>query len=970
MNLALPTHAPHGLRFTDAATDLGAAVAGSYDPVLVVVSFVIAIVAAYATLLTTTRVAAAVHGVARIIWLSAGAFTMGSGIWAMHFIGMLAFTLPFTVTYGWGTTLLSLVPAIVASAVVIHMMSTPRMGTFRLHIAALIMASGIGAMHYTGMAAMMMNADMLYDPALFATSIVVAFALAALALTVKQRLGERRLSGIAQLVSAVVMGCAVACMHYTAMAATVYIPGVGAAVPASALSNPSLAIGTALLSAILLGAVMITTVVDQRFGDIRDRLHLILNSAGEGICGLDTEGRATFANPAAARMMGWDAAALIGRPIHDVLRVTRADGTAYAPDDCPTSTSLHDGKTQHSNAETFTRQDGTPVPVEYISTPMHARDGHIVGAVLTFRDRTEQRALEQDVAQKQHTGQIIQHLLSLALNDTPLATLLDHALHAILSAPFAAIEKKGGIFLADAKDQTLHLAAHTNLADPIRSQCKTIRFGQCLCGRAAESNQLIHASCVDERHEIGFDGMAEHGHYNVPITFRGEVRGVIVLYLPHGHERSDDEVQFLTAVADTLAGIIERKTTEARLRRMAKAVESAAESILILDAAGVIEYANPAFLNYSAFASEEVLGRRPRDIALQNPDPESTAAMRAALLSDGTWSGILHIERRDGRVHDEEHTVSSVRDPESGRITNYVALIRDVTERIQMEQQLRQAQKLESMGRLAAGIAHEINTPTQYVSDNTVFLQRAFTGLMDAVAAGNELLTAARASNTDHGAIEHAEVAFKKAKLDFLQKQVPPAFEQSLEGLEQVSRIVSAMKEFSHPAQDKTDLDLNRAIQSTITVARSEWKYVAEMHTEFDESLPLVPCLPGEFNQVILNIIVNAAHAISDVVGDGADGRGQIMVTTRHADDCAEIRIGDSGAGMSADVRAHIFDAFFTTKEVGKGTGQGLAIAYNVIVEKHGGTIDVESAPGEGTTFIIRLPLQAPTEAEHTKEAA
>ncbi len=299
----------------------------------------------------------------------------------------------------------------------------------------------------------------------------------------------------------------------------------------------------------------------------------------------------------------------------------------------------------------------------------------------------------------------------------------------------------------------------------------------------------------------------------------------------------------------------------------------------------------------------------------------------------------------------------------------FCAMIIDITERQRaeeergaMELRLRQAQKLESIGQLAAGIAHEINTPTQYVSDNTVFLQRAFDGLMGAVAAGNELLDAARSGGVNEDAIAHAEAAFKKAKLDFLQKQVPPAFEQSLEGLEQVSRIVSAMKEFSHPAQDKTRLDLNRAIQSTITVARNEWKYVAEMHTEFDESLPHVPCLPGEFNQVILNIIVNAAHAISDVVGDGADGRGQITVTTRHDDDCAEVRIGDTGAGMSEDVRARIFDAFFTTKEVGKGTGQGLAIAYNVIVEKHGGTIDVESAPGEGTTFILRLPLNATTD--------
>jgi len=298
-----------------------------------------------------------------------------------------------------------------------------------------------------------------------------------------------------------------------------------------------------------------------------------------------------------------------------------------------------------------------------------------------------------------------------------------------------------------------------------------------------------------------------------------------------------------------------------------------------------------------------------------------------------------------------------------------LAIKRDITEQLQLEQQLGQAQKLESIGQLAAGIAHEINTPTQYVNDNTVFLQRAFGSLLEAAQGSETLLEAARRGALGDDEIEQFAAVLKKAKLDFLQKQVPPAFDQSLEGLKRVSKIVGAMKEFSHPAQDKTNVDLNRAIQSTITVASNEWKYVAEINTEFDPALPPVYCLPGAFNQVVLNIIVNAAHAIGDVVGDGGNGRGLITVSTQQVNDWAEVRISDTGAGMPAEVRARIFDAFFTTKEVGKGTGQGLAIAYNVVVEKHGGTIDVESEPGQGTTFIIRLPLQQP-EAETEEQAA
>ncbi|MCB1958664.1 MAG: hypothetical protein KDG55_23570, partial [Rhodocyclaceae bacterium] len=155
-------------------------------------------------------------------------------------------------------------------------------------------------------------------------------------------------------------------------------------------------------------------------------------------------------------------------------------------------------------------------------------------------------------------------------------------------------------------------------------------------------------------------------------------------------------------------------------------------------------------------------------------------------------------------------------------------------------------------------------------------------------------------------------------------------------------------------------LDINRAMASTATVASNEWKYVAELVTDFDPELPQVPVMPGDFNQVILNMIVNAAHAIGDVVGDGANGRGTITLSTRKEADWAEIRISDTGCGMTPEVAARIFDPFFTTKGVGKGTGQGLAITHNVIVDKHGGTISVESAPGQGTTFIIRLPLAVP----------
>jgi signal transduction histidine kinase len=166
------------------------------------------------------------------------------------------------------------------------------------------------------------------------------------------------------------------------------------------------------------------------------------------------------------------------------------------------------------------------------------------------------------------------------------------------------------------------------------------------------------------------------------------------------------------------------------------------------------------------------------------------------------------------------------------------------------------------------------------------------------------------------------------------------------------------MKEFSHPGtKEKIPLNLNHAIDSTITVARNEWKYVAEVETDFDPLLPLVPCLPGEFNQVILNMIVNAAHAIDDANRKRGQEKGRINIQTLNCPKWAEIRIGDTGLGIPVEIRNRIFDPFFTTKEIGKGTGQGLAIAHSVVVDKHGGSIHFETEEGKGTTFVIRLPL-------------
>jgi signal transduction histidine kinase len=258
---------------------------------------------------------------------------------------------------------------------------------------------------------------------------------------------------------------------------------------------------------------------------------------------------------------------------------------------------------------------------------------------------------------------------------------------------------------------------------------------------------------------------------------------------------------------------------------------------------------------------------------------------------------------------------------------------------------------------LAAGVAHEINTPIQFVNDSIHFLRDASGDLFKLV---DSLRTLREAVETGSGnvqeLVEAAGTAEEDADLEYLLDNMPKAFDRSIEGLERVATIVRSMKEFAHPAQkEMAPADLNRAILSTLTVARNEYKYLADLETAFTE-IPLVMCHLNEINQVVLNIVVNAAHAIEDVVR-GTEQRGRITVRTRLDGGDVVISISDTGGGIPEHVRSRIFDPFFTTKEVGRGTGQGLAIARSAIRDKHGGDLSFETKLGQGTTFFIRLPV-------------
>jgi PAS domain S-box-containing protein len=409
--------------------------------------------------------------------------------------------------------------------------------------------------------------------------------------------------------------------------------------------------------------------------------------------------------------------------------------------------------------------------------------------------------------------------------------------------------------------------------------------------------------------------------------------------------------------------VTQKRQAEEALRRAHRETEhllSAIKSILIaVDAGGRVRRWNQAARDLLGLEESEVVGRSLGEVPISWGVPDILKFVSDLI---GGERDVRLEDVRCRRADGKEAVLGVVFHPfkgEEGISSGCLITGADITERRLLEAQLRQAQKLESIGQLAAGIAHEINTPLQYVGDNTRFLDDAFrelTGLLDALTS---LARPADAAAPPDPLAARIRAKLEEADLEYLSCEIPKAIRQSLEGISRVTKIVQSMKDFAHPGTaEKTAADLSKAIDSALTVSRNEWKYVAEVETDFDPALPAVPCLLGEFNQVVLNILINAAHAIADVVGDGSRGKGLIRVSTRREGEWAVVRISDTGTGIPEKVREKIFDPFFTTKQVGKGTGQGLAISHAVVVEKHGGQITFETELGKGTTFIIRLPLQ------------
>lgn len=303
-------------------------------------------------------------------------------------------------------------------------------------------------------------------------------------------------------------------------------------------------------------------------------------------------------------------------------------------------------------------------------------------------------------------------------------------------------------------------------------------------------------------------------------------------------------------------------------------------------------------------------------------------------------------------------SINAIKD-EGGIFDGFLIFGADITERKKAEAEFMQAQKLQSIGQLAAGIAHEINTPVQYVSDNIHFLKNSFSGLLALFNDYRSIVENDKYDKTGSESLEAVSRKFNELDGDFIITEIPGALSQCLDGLAHITRIVKSMRNLSHPEKaDISSINLNQLIQDVKTISRNEWKYAADFEVKTDDSIPLLSGYAGDLSGVFLNLIINSVHAIEEAIESKRYDMGRIVIETQNHGDRIKVLISDNGMGIPEKIKNRIFDPFFTTKQVGKGTGQGLSISHSIIYEKHGGSIEVESEYGSGTQFTLSIPVK------------
>ena len=783
---------------------------GTYNLLLVAVSVMAAIGSSFVALSTVPRIYSAVSNQRSLAWVAAFGLSLGTGIWTMHFIAILALQMPIPVQFDIALTATSLLLAIIASAIAIApLRSGGNLKTFapKTLFIGTMMGLSVAGMHYTGMAALRMNATMHHDTSIVALAIAIAIIASTAALLIANRLRDTRIFSqlLTKTAAAVVMGFAVSAMHYTAMEGMRFFELATPHHFTEVIDPLILAIFILIVAFLIQGGIIISAIFDEAF------------------------------------MISESAAIAMKR---------RAD-----------------------------------------------------------------------------INKSLSEILALALKDLSLAETLDRVLDIVLEIEWLALDKKGSIFLADEKKSQLKMVAERNFGESLLKLCSTVEYGRCLCGLAAERREMVFKGCVDSDHVTQPDGMTNHGHYCIPILSPAGLLGLINLYVQHDHKQSREETDFLNAVADAVANIIQNKQLESQANKIFKAIDQAGEAVVITDVNGVIEYVNQAFCSNTGYSEDEAIGQNPSILNSGNQEKVFYEKMWETIQSGEVWQGEIIEKRKDDTFYPAMLTISPIRNS-SGEITHYVGIHEDLSEHKTLEAQFRQAQKMEALGTLVGGIAHDFNNMLAGMVGNLFMVKRKMKGMPELTEK-----------------IERVEkVSFQAAEM--IKQMLIFARNEEVE-MHQISFTAFIKEAFRlHQIVIPENILINKKITGHDLMIRSN---------------------STQLQQMILNLFGNAVDALKQTKAPAIDLHVEQIYAdqefcVKHRDarvgEYAHMMISDNGHGIEKEHLERIFDPFFTTKEVGKGTGLGLSMSIT-IVKSHDGFIEVESEPGIGTAFHIYIPLVA-----------
>lgn len=672
----------------------------------------------------------------------------------------------------------------------------------------------------------------------------------------------------------------------------------------------------------------------------------------------DTDLKVMDWNPAAEKIFGYRKGEVLGKQILDKLIPIDQRQQVYDFFTKSILPSMEGIKTKNENIT----KEGNTIICEWYDTPILDEQNQIVGVACLIQDITENIKNQDKVFQQSKLLLAVNQILTRAVvspNEEKVARACLSAAEGLTSSQFSWIgefNQNGNLGTIALSEEALRLCGITcEQALALLKNMKTRNFwGEVLeCGKSVIINDPADHTKRIELPEYHSNITSFLG---VPLKSGGRVTGLIALANKEGGYSETDQ-EDIEVLAFVLTEAIERIRAEKAVvdnqKRLELILETTPAGIMIVDTKShnIIDL-NPYALKLIGGERERTIGKSclgficphercpVTDLGKKIENEESIL-----LKSDGSELPILK---------------TAVPFYLHGRQVILETFI-DLTERKEMETKLRQTDRLESIGQLAAGIAHEINTPTHFVRSNVEFLQNNLSKSNQFTDKAWRLLQTIESRAPIEGAVQEMKTVAQGLDLEYLSSETAGAIEDCLSGLDRIGKIVDSMRYFAHPGkEERTPVYLNQAIENAVTVSRNEWKYCADLTTDLDPEMPSVYCISSHINQVLLNLIINAAHAIAEKLGENPEEKGKIAITTSRKGDWVEICISDTGTGVPEKIRNRIFDPFFTTKEVGRGTGQGLAIARAIIVKEHMGTIHFKTEVGQGTIFIVRLPMGSP----------